>query len=51
MEDLNNENIIHVKRPGMEYIQFKRLLKYKDVVKHAIYFKPLDFKPKNLTEQ
>lgn len=50
MKELNNENIIHVKEAGMEYIQFKRLLEYKDIVKHAIYFKPLDFKPKNLTE-
>ena len=33
--DLSNENVIHVKKNGIEYLQFRRLLKYKDKIKHA----------------
>ncbi len=32
MKDLSNENIIHIKKDGMEYIQFRRLLEYKEIV-------------------
>ena len=35
MKDLSNENIIHVKKNGIEYLQFKKLLKYSDVINHA----------------
>jgi len=35
MKDLSNENIIHVKKDGLEYIQFKRLLQYQDKLVHA----------------
>ena len=35
MKDLSNENIIHVKRDGIQYIQFKRLLEYSDIISHA----------------
>lgn len=33
--DLSNENVIHVKKEGIEYLQFRRLLEYKDVINHA----------------
>lgn len=33
--DLSNENVIHVKKNGMEYLQFRRLLEYKNIVNHA----------------
>ena len=33
--DLSNENIIHVKKGDVEYLQFKELLKYSDRVQHA----------------
>lgn len=33
--DLSNENIIHVKKDGVQYIQFRRLLEYKDIITHA----------------
>lgn len=33
--DLTNENVIHVKKDGMEFLQFKRLLEYKDIINHA----------------
>ena len=35
MKDLSNENIIHQKKDGIEYLQFKKLLEYKDVINHA----------------
>ncbi len=33
--DLSNENVIHVKKNGVEYLQFRRLLEYKDIINHA----------------
>ena len=33
--DLTNENVIHIKKNGIEYLQFRRLLEYKDVITHA----------------
>lgn len=42
MKDLSNDNIIHIKKDGIEYIQFKRLLEYKNV-KHCFTLKPLNF--------
>lgn len=33
--DLSNENIIHVKKDGIEFLQFRRLLEYKDYINHA----------------
>lgn len=35
MKDLSNENIIHVKQNGVQYIQFRKLLEYKDIINHA----------------
>lgn len=32
MKDLSNENIIHVRKNNIEYIQFRRLLEYKNLV-------------------
>lgn len=33
--DLSNENIVHIKKDGVEYLQFRRLLEYKDNIAHA----------------
>ena len=33
--DLSNENVIHIKKDGIEYLQFKKLLEYKDLINHA----------------
>ncbi len=33
--DLSNENVIHVKKNGIEYLQFKKLLEYEDDISHA----------------
>lgn len=35
MKNLSNENIIHVKKDGIEYIQFRKLLEYSDIINHA----------------
>ena len=35
MKDLSNENIIHIKKEGIEYLQFKKLLEYSDKINHA----------------
>ena len=35
MKDLSNENVIHVKKNGVEYLQFRKLLEYSDIITHA----------------
>jgi len=35
MKNLSNENIIHIQKGGIEYIQFKKLLEYSDLINHA----------------
>lgn len=42
MQDLSNEAVLHVKNGEAEYIQFRKLLEYKEL-KHAISLKPLNF--------
>ena len=34
MKDLSNENIIHINKDGIQYVQFRKLLEYENV-KHA----------------
>lgn len=43
MKNLSNENIIHVKNGDVEYIQFRKLLEYSDVLTHCFTLRPLDF--------
>ena len=33
--DLSNENVIHIKNHGIEYLQFKKLLEYSNMINHA----------------
>ena len=33
--DLSNRNVIHVKKEGIEYLQFRKLLEYSDIISHA----------------
>ena len=33
--DLSNENIIHIKKDNVEYLQFKKLLLYSDIINHG----------------
>lgn len=35
MKDLSNKNVIHVKKNGLEYLQFRKLLEYKEIINHA----------------
>ena len=35
MKDLSNENVVHIKKEGVQYLQFKRLLEYSDIISHA----------------
>ena len=35
MKDLSNKNVIHVKDKAIEYLQFRKLLEYEDVIHHA----------------
>ena len=43
--DLSNEAVIHVKTVDTEYLQFRKLLEYKDVITHAFSLgKQVDFR-------
>ncbi|MBR0350496.1 MAG: polyphenol oxidase family protein [Clostridia bacterium] len=33
--DLSNKDVIHIKKNGVEYLQFKKLLEYSDIINHA----------------
>lgn len=35
MKDLSNKNIIHVNKGNIQYLQFRKLLRYKDIITHA----------------
>ena len=35
MKNLSNENIVHIKKNGVEYLQFKKLLEYSNIINHA----------------
>lgn len=35
MKDLSNKNVIHVKKEGVEFLQFRKLLEYSDKINHA----------------
>ena len=40
--DLSNENIVHIKKDGIEYLQFRKLLEYKNI-QHCFTLAPLNF--------
>ena len=33
--DLSNKNVIHIKKEGIEYLQFRKLLDYSNIITHA----------------
>lgn len=33
--ELSNQNVIHIKREGIEFLQFKKLLEYQEMINHA----------------
>ena len=46
MSDLSNEVVVHVKDGECEYLQFRKLLEYEGLVKHAYGLKPANFMTK-----
>ena len=42
MKDLSNENMIHIQKDGMSYIQFRKLLEFQEL-EHCFTLKPMDF--------
>lgn len=45
--DLSNENVIHVKKDDIEFLQFRRLLEYKSKLVHAYTLKPINLRNKS----
>ena len=35
MKDLSNKNVVHIKKGNVQYLQFRKLLEYKDIINHA----------------
>ena len=35
MKDLSNENVVHINKNGVQCLQFKKLLEYKNIITHA----------------
>lgn len=35
MRDLSNENVIHIVKDGIQYLQFRKLLEYEHIITHA----------------
>ena len=35
MKDLSNENVVHINKDGIQYLQFRKLLEYGNVITHA----------------
>jgi len=35
LKDLSNENVIHINKNGVQYLQFRKLLEYSDIITHA----------------
>jgi len=49
--EIKNAEVMHIKKNNIEYLQFDKLLKYKDKVQHCFTLKDLDFKKdENLKE-
>lgn len=44
MKDLSNENVIHIVDGDVQYLQFRKLLEYKDKIQHCFSLRPLNFK-------
>lgn len=46
MKDLSNEQVVHIKDRDIEYLQFRKLLEYENVIKHAYGLKPANYMTK-----
>lgn len=50
--DLSNENMLHVKKSGIEYLQFRKLLEYDEIVHcYTLSVKGIDFRKNLGTEE
>ena len=48
--DLSNENVLHIKKDGIEYLQFRRLLEFDNLI-NCYTLRPLNYNKKTLTNQ
>lgn len=42
-QDLSNENVVHVKKGEIAYLQFRKLLEYQSILTHCFTLKPLNY--------
>ena len=47
--DLSNENVLHIKKDGIEYLQFRRLLEFDNLI-NCYTLRPLNYNKKTLTK-
>ena len=43
--DLSNENVLHIKKDGIEYLQFRRLLEFDNLI-NCYTLRPLNYNKK-----
>src|SRR5574344_1051938 len=44
MSDLSNDNVLHIKKEEIEYLQFRRLLQYKEIINcYTLRINDIDF--------
>lgn len=48
--DLSNENVLHIKKDGIEYLQFRRLLEFDNLI-NCYTLRPLNYNKKTLANQ
>jgi len=49
--ELSNKDVIHTKKDNIQYLQFKKLLEYDNIIQHCFTLKPLDFGTNDTYEQ
>lgn len=49
--DLSNENVVHIKKENVEYLQFRKLLEYQDIITHAFSVGKEENYKRNKTEK
>ncbi len=56
MKDLSNENVVHVIKNGVQYLQFRKLLEYEEIITHAyslgteVNYRPIKANGEQLSE-
>ena len=52
MKDLSNKNVIRINKNGVQYLQFRKLLEYKDIITHAYSIGPdVNFRAARVNKQ